>query len=411
MWLGLNILSILVLSFYSMMEMACVSFNKARLQYYFSKGFKRAIWLNFLLQNPSRLFGTTLIGVNVAMIVGSECSRQFYLAIGLNPDFAPLSQVIIVVIFGELSPMFAARRYPEHVAMLGIPLVYASAKIMAPFIWGIGAISSLVNKIVGGEEKSNNIFLNREELQKILEEQDEEHPSSLGKREDFNLIVSNIFNLRDKEAGQVMEPLSSIQMLPSNSTISQMKKILQNTTQRYVPIYHHDVTNIIGIATPRDLIRAPQNRRIRDYARPPWFITHSTKTLQIIKQFQNNKQWVAIVLDDKGEAIGTITLDDVLEEVFGKRKIIQETSESFQKNKKLLIDRTFSGETKVADFNLQFNASLDTENAETLAELMEKVLGHHPEVGESIYLEPFELTVKETSLLEVKSIKVKTKII
>ncbi len=117
----LNFLSIIMLAFYSMTEMACVSFNKVRLQYYVSKGMKRAIWLNALLQHPSRLFGTTLIGVNIAMFFGSEFSRQFYSSIGLNPDWSPLTQVILVVIFGELAPMFAARRYPEHVSILGIP--------------------------------------------------------------------------------------------------------------------------------------------------------------------------------------------------------------------------------------------------------------------------------------------------
>jgi len=104
-----------------MVEMACVSFNKVRLHYYVNQGNRRAIWLNYLLQHPFRLFGTTLIGVNVAMVVGSECSREFHSALGLSPDLAPLSQVIIVVIFAELAPMFAARHYAEHVAMLGAP--------------------------------------------------------------------------------------------------------------------------------------------------------------------------------------------------------------------------------------------------------------------------------------------------
>ena len=105
-WLLLNFLSIVVLAFFSMSEMACVSFNKIRLQYYFSKGNTRAIWLNHLLHNPSRLFGTTLIMVSLAMVIGSECAREFHSSIGLDPDLAPLTQVILVVIFGE-RPLFS----------------------------------------------------------------------------------------------------------------------------------------------------------------------------------------------------------------------------------------------------------------------------------------------------------------
>ena len=410
-WMGFNILSIIIMSFYSMMEMACVSFNRARLQYYVSKGEKRAIWLNFLLHNPARLFGTTLIAVDVALMIGSECSRQFHLALGINPDLAPLWQVIIVVIFGELAPMFAARRYPEHVAMMGVPIVYISAKIMQPIIWILGAITRSVNRLVGGQRGDRELFIGRDELQKMLEEQDDEHPAAKGSTEEFNDIVSNIFSLREKEAMLMMEPLKSVQMLASNSTVGQMHKIIEKTMQTYVPIYHQTPANIIGIAIPRDLIRIPDNRRLRDYARPPWFITRKTKALQIIKQFRSNKQRVAIVLDDTGQAAGILTLDDVLEEIFGKIKISKEQRKVLEKQKWQLIDKTFPGDTKVSDFNKQYNVTLGAPPEETLAEVITKSLGHHPERGESIYIEPFEITVKDTSLLEIKTVSIKTKML
>src|SRR5262245_63138653 len=113
-----------------MIEMASVLLNLVRLHYYVSKGEKRAVLFNELLNYPSRLFGTTLIMVNSATVFGSEFSREFHEAIGLSPDLAPLTQVLLVLIFGELSPMFAARTHSEHMALLGIPLLYASAKIL-----------------------------------------------------------------------------------------------------------------------------------------------------------------------------------------------------------------------------------------------------------------------------------------
>src|SRR5580658_9565833 len=119
LYLFFIIICLIVQGFFAMIEMACVSFNKVRLQYYVSKGKKRALWLSFLLHHPAYLFGTTLIGVNTALVIGSEYSRRFYDAMGLSPDLAPLSQIVIVLIFAEISPMFAGRRYAEHVAMLG----------------------------------------------------------------------------------------------------------------------------------------------------------------------------------------------------------------------------------------------------------------------------------------------------
>lgn len=134
LFLLLVILSLIVQGFYSMLEMACVSFNRVRLQFYVSQGNRRAKWLSNLLNNPTRLFGTTLIGVNATMQFGSECARRFYSSIDLSPDWAPITQIFIVLIFAELAPMFAARRYAENVVMLGIPIIYLTSFVLRPVI-------------------------------------------------------------------------------------------------------------------------------------------------------------------------------------------------------------------------------------------------------------------------------------
>lgn len=406
-WLIFNFLSIIVLAFYSMLEMACVSFNKVRLQYYVSKGMTRAIWLNYLLHTPSRLFGTTLIGVNIALVIGSECSREFHQAIGLSPDLAPLSQVILVVIFGELAPMFAARRYAENVAMLGVPLIYASAKLMAPLLWCLGLISRLSNYLVGGTEKQKAIFLSQEELQKILEEQ-EEDMTPIGGSEEFNAITTNIFHLHAKVAMQVMEPITNIPMIPSNATIEQMQALILKTNADYLPIYHRESTNIVGIAFPRDLIRVQNSKRVRDYARPPWFITQNTKVTQILTQFRRNNQSVAIVLDAKGKTIGIINFYDIMEEIFGKTSLSRKQTAKIPH--RLIIERIFPGDMKISEFDKEYNVTLDENGNMTLSDLIIKTLDHHPEVGESIFINPFEITVKEASILEVKTVSVSTRI-
>lgn len=134
-FLLLILICLVVQGFFAMLEMACVSFNKVRLQYYVSKENKRALWLSYLLHHPALLFGTTLICVNTALVVGSECARRFYDSLGLSPDWAPLSQIFIVLIFAEIAPMFAGRRYAEHVAMLGIPILFFFSIILRPLIW------------------------------------------------------------------------------------------------------------------------------------------------------------------------------------------------------------------------------------------------------------------------------------
>lgn len=406
-WLLLNFLSIIILAFYSMMEMACVSFNRIRLHYYVSTGNKRAIWLNNLLHRPWMLFGTTLIGVNFAMFFGSEFAREFHEAVGLSPDLAPLTQVVLVIVFGELAPMFAARAYPEQVALLGVPIIYASAKLMTPILWAIKLLSTFCNWIVGGKEEASYIFLSQEELQKILEE--EEDMPFPTPTEEFNAVTTNIFDLKDKTAQGVMTPLNSLMLLPSNATIEQARVTLQHKEAEYILIYHSDTYNIVGIAFPSDLIRASEGHRVRDYARTPWFVTQSTRLMQIVKQFRRNNEIVAVILDDEGHAAGVLDLDDVVEEIFGKWSDKKQKKRDVRKKRFFIIDRTFSAQLRVSDFNAQFDTKLDPREELTLADLMELILGHSPEEGESVYLDPFELVVKETTLRGVKSITITTK--
>lgn len=405
LWLICNLISIVFLAFYSMMEMACVSFNKVRLQYYVTKGYKRALWLNYLLQHPSRLFGTTLIGVNIALVVGSECARQFYSAIGTSPDLAPLTQVILVVIFGELAPMFAARHYAEHVAMLGVPLVYASARIMTPMLWIVEIISRTCNFLMGGSKKGSDIYLTQEELLNVLEgDETSQDRDSV----EFSAVAANIFSLRKKDIRQIMEPLAASKALPSNATVKQMREVLAKIDVDYIPIYSHEISNIIGIVYPQEVMRAVDTRRVRDYAKPPWFVSEKATLLQILKQFRINNESAAVVLSHNGKAIGLLNRDAVLEEIFGKIPFNKSTLPG-KLTKLMLIEKTFSGETTVGDFNFQFGIMLNEDPSLTLSELIIEQLGHRPEKGESIYIAPFELSVKEISLLGVKTVSISTR--
>lgn len=409
-WLLFNLVSIMTLSFYSMIEMACVSINKVRLKFYVSQGVKRAQWLEYLLHNPTRLFGTTLIGVNVATIVSSECARQFHQAIGIDPDWAPLTQVFIVLIFGELAPMFAARVHSEHMALLGAPIVYASSKILSPVIWILGGISRMMNKLLGGKETHPNVLLGQDELVKILEEMDEELPDHT-ESEEFNAIASNIFRVREKEARNVMSPLTQDRMIPSNLTVGQLRSQLIRGYSEVI-IYFRDTANVVGIAPIRDLIRVPDTKKVRDYSYSPWFVTEKTKIMHILKQFRQNNENIAIVLDDKGHAKGILSMDDIIQEIFGKQKAgRKKTSKQDRGEKKIVVvDRTVNGDMTLEDFNKEFGSHFDDQSSTTLSAYLMKIFGHHPEAGEELYLPPFEFTVLETSILEIVKVKVRTKL-
>lgn len=405
-YLILILVCLMVQGLFAMVELACVSFNKVRLQYYVSKKNKRAQWLSYLLSNPAYLFGTTLIGVNTALVVGSESSRRFYDALGVNPDWAPLTQIVIVLIFAEISPMLAGRRYAENVAMLGIPFLIFFSILLRPFIWGLDLLCRAINRLFGTSVAAGS-YLSREELQNIIEEREEALASSSEGKE-FNTVVANIFSLKNKTAKDLMQPLASTTLLPSFSTIAEMRQVLEEKHLPFIPIYNRNPQNIVAVAYPRDLLRVTDNKKIRDYARSPWFVTENISILQILKQFRRNNQSLAIVLNDAGLATGVLTLDEIVDEIFGRADLWMSFGEMVPRAYHIIVDKTFSHDMSLQEFNQQFSVNLVYQDAETLEELMVKALGHPPSKGESVRIDQFELTVEEASLLGAKMIHVRT---
>ncbi len=395
-YLFLTLFCVAIQALFAFFEMACVSFNKVRLQYYVSIGTKRALWLNYLLKSPSRLFGTTLIGVTASLVVGSECARRFYESMGLNPDWSPLTQVPLVVIFGELAPMFAARRHPEQAAMFCVPLMIFLAKLFSPLTWSFDALSRLIHKAMG-KESETPLFLTREEVRMAFEEKKESGT------DEFNAAVSRIFLLKNLTADQLMTPIDKVQMVPSHATLADVRHLLSVHYKPLVPIYHRYPQNIVAIALLRDLLPLLENKRVLDVAHSPWFVTKDTSILQLLQQFKRNNQSTAVILESSGQAIGILTLDQLLTEIFGQESLIGGFEETG-----LYIQRTLSGDMSVSEFNQQFDAELPEGKGDTLNELILSHLNHLPVKGESIRIEDLEFTIEEPTLRGIKTLSVRS---
>ena len=404
-FLLLIVASVVVHGFYSMLEMASVSFNRVRLQYFVSKKNRRAMWLMTLLNHPIRLFGTTLIGVNTAMQFGSECARRFYASLGLSPDWSPLSQIFIVLIFAELAPMFAARRYAERVAMLGTPLIYLTSLLLSPLIYALDLVCRLVNRLFGASAASG-LYLSRDELQRAIEgREDFPHQSE---ENHYNPILVNLFTLKGKAAKDVMSPMSDFKLVASDDTVAGLRRTLNLESIPFVLVYHRSPSNIVAVAHLRDLLRLSEETPIRAYCRSPWFITEKNSTLEIIKEFKRNNQSLAVVLDEHGNAVGVLTLDDIVDEVFGHRYEWRKQKAAQFKAKQILIDRSFPGDTLLTDLREWLGITLGNHDDETLEGLMTHRLGHRPERGEVVREQSFELIVEETSLIEGKTILIRS---
>ncbi len=382
-----------------MMEIACVSFNKVRLNYYISKKRKRAEWVHFLIQRPALLFGTTLIGVNAALFIGSEAARRFYESLGMSPDIASITQIILVLIFAEISPMLAGRRYAEHVVLLGIPILFGFSVLFRPFIWVIDAMYQRIRRWAGSPVQSG-IYLSREELQALLADRKEEPPR------EFSAIVDNLLSLHGMLAKDLVQPIDEVFCAPATALVGELRTFFEK--QPFLPLYLNHRQNIVAIALPRDFLRVSAYERVREKARTPWFVTEKSGILSILRQFRRNNQTLAIVLNEKGLSTGILTLDEIVNAIFGYGKGWRAFLTETPRDRSIIVERTLSGDMLLSDFNAQFQAQLSFPQARTLAELVTKALGHSPAKGESVHVSDFEFTVEETPLIGSMFIHVRT---
>jgi CBS domain containing-hemolysin-like protein len=390
-------------AFFVMQEMASVSFNKVRLQYFLSIGSKRAKWLNYLLSHPTKLYGTTLICSNAALLLGSEAARRLYESSGLSPDLAPLTQVVLVLVLAEMAPMFAARRHPEQVAMLGVPVLFVFSFILSPIIKFLDILCRLINKLFGVEAKKA-IFLSREEIQKILEERDD---SSNDDKDEFNSVVSGIFSIKTRTAKDIMTPINKSQLAPANLSVGALRQILSQNFVSYVPIYLRNNHNVIGVVYPRDLILVDDQAIVKDHMRPAWFITENQTLLSILKQFRLNNQVMAVVLSKTGQASGLLSLDALIDMIFAKTD--DWDSLGPQGIGQIFLEKTFDADMTLESFNEAYGLHLKCLGAKTLSDIFVKTLGHIPNKGDVVRVENLELIVHESTLRGPKTILIKTK--
>ena len=403
-WFFSTIAWTMLMSFYSTQEMACISFNRLRLEYFVTKKKRWAMWLHHLLDNPTTLFSTTLIGVNISLMASSECARRLYDAVGWNQNLAPLTQIPFILLFGELVPMFAARIYAEHMARLGVPLLYVSATILTPFSSLVDLLFRTINKVTGIKQpKEHASLLSRDELQKLIEES--ELPKTMPEEKHINDFIANIFSLKSKSSAQLMEKLVQIPCISTQTTIKDVRAIMQSAYSPYIPVYHRFEQKVLGIVRAQDLLEENDTKRVGDFVQNVCFVSENTTGFQLLKQLQKHSPSVALVLNVQGSPIGIISIDDILEELFYQEEQQSEDQETYPI---YYLERSFAADTSISDFNDAFHMQIDSRGCTTFAELIEHILGRAPGMDEVLFVEPIEIIVKETSVFKAKTILIRS---
>ena len=379
------------MSFYSMEEMACISYNRLRLELSLRSGSKRAAWLHQLISQPTRLFGTTLIGVNIGLVLSSESIRQLFCELGLNPNLSPLIHVPYILIIGELVPMFAARLYPEHIAWLGTPLLRISSVLFSPILFFIDSFFTFMRKMV---LPSKNHFspphLQREALRELIEEK-----RCRSGEASVETLIGRVLSLKEQKAHQLMDPLDRLITLHSTVPVG-IAPFVSGTT---FVLVRNTKGSIIGYVRMWDAASAPKNTLLGSLCRSPTFVNENAVATDLLFRLKRESSDVALVVDAKGEVVGAITLDDLLSEL--TREIRHEVYHSH-------VEKTVAADERVDEFLNEHKIITPLAPTKSFGKLMEEMLGRRPTVDDVVSLGPLEIRVKEATFRGAKTVIVKT---
>ena len=226
-------------------------------------------------------------------------------------------------------------------------------------------------------------------------------------------MLEGVIRMADMSAGDVMVPVTRIDLLDIDSTMDELMHQVIDTAHSRFPVFEGEKDNIIGVLMAKDLLklqRAPE-LNIRALLRPPVFVPETKGLNDLLREFRGNRNHLAIVIDEFGRMAGLLTIEDVLEEIVGEIEdefdIVADEGDIFG-----LADKTYrvSGDTAIERVNDAFKVTLlesDSDNQfDTIGGLVAHEMGHVPKRGESMVLNGLSFTVLHTKGGAVKWFKV-----
>lgn len=286
------------------------------------------------------------------------------------------------VILGELFPKSVAIQYPEKLALgTVIPLRWSMA-ILRPLIWFFNGSGDLVFKLLGYEERSGFAHVHSPQEIEILVT--ESHGGGLLDDEE-RAMLRNTFRMRDLTARQVMIHRTRVTAAPADSSVMDiMEKVIEAGSTR-IPLYQGTIDTVIGFVHIKDLFRlhVEAKENLAEILREVVYVPESLPVVDVWETLRNKRQYMAIVFDEYGGTAGLITLEDLIEEIFG------EVQDEFDDEIPLISQDKqgriyLRGDLLVTDVNEYLDLSLPADSADTLSGLVMSELGRPPVIGDEV---------------------------
>jgi Mg2+/Co2+ transporter CorB len=406
------IVALLVLSaFFSGAETAMTATSKARMHEMEKRGNRRARAVRYLIDMPERMIGAILLGNNLVNILASALATSLFMSLfgSSGVIYATLVMTALVLIFGEVMPKTYAIVNPDRYALFVAPIIKLLVAAFAPVVMAVEFIVKKVMGLFGVDiSKANNILNPREELRGTI---DLHHKEGAFVKHDRDML-GGILTLDELELSDVMVHRTKMHSIDLSMSASEVIDDVLKSGFSRVPVWREDPDNIVGVVHAKNLLAALQAHKgdvskveILDACRDPWFVPDTTPTINQLNAFLQRKSHFAIVVDEYGEVMGLVTLEDILEEIVGE--IGDETDvDEIEISRESSGSYVVNGETPIRDLNRLHDWDLPDDEATTLAGLVIHEAQIIPDVGQVFTFHGFRFEVVARNRNKIMSIRV-----
>ena len=367
---------------------------------------KGATRVTHLLSRPDRLLGTILVGNNVVNILAASIATVLAVDIWGEAGIAIATAglTITVLIFGEITPKTLAALRPEAVAYpLSLPLSVV-LKLFYPLVLLLGWISNGLLRLLGIDPTSKrNDSLTTEELRSVVRE------SGAGMPKNRQNMLLGILDLERVTVDDIMIPRNEVTGINLDDDLESIISLLTNTTHTRLPVFRTDINQIEGIVHMRQIARLLTHNELSKEAllaacNEPYFVPEGTPLSTQLINFQKQKRRIGIVVDEYGDVIGIVTLEDILEEIvgdFSKKDSLRSPDIHPQEDGTQVID----GAAYIREVNKALDWHLPCDGPKTLNGLITEALESIPESAVCLKIGPYRLEILQSSENRVKTVR------
>ncbi len=404
----LIIFLILISGFLSGSETAITATSKARIISKIKKGSNKAKYLKKIIDEKDNVISSLLLSNNLVNILASALATAFFYDLfGVTGIFyATLLMTFLLVIFAEVLPKTYAINKPTRTGLLISPIIYYLNKSLKPIVFFILKIVSFLISKKDLNDSSSSDERSEEELQGVIDLYQTSNPDSEHEKE----MLQSILTLNDTKVEEVFTHRKNIYSIDIDLSIEEIINKINQSRYTRIPFWKNNPENIIGLLNIRTLSIDMKNynnekKIIVEKLNKPWFIPESTNLLDQLVEFKKRREHLAFVIDEYGELLGIISLEDIIEEIVGEivdEIDIPEKKFTLNSQGKIIAD----GNQNIKDLYKEFNLNLPESESSTIGGYLMDIAKKIPLYGEIVKDNHFSYKIISHSRKQILTLEI-----